>query len=110
MTTTSSLQQIFSIVGSALGLVLVAFGLWALAGAIFFAWGLFQDPDGISYFAKYFFETTKISSHLQNGAEGTAHLIAWFVVILLLLVLGKLGDWAITVGVRLLKVRDSQRP
>ena len=106
MTSTLS-NRILSNIASALGLILIAFGIWALGGAIYFAWGLFQSPDDISYFADYFFETTKISAHLKNGAEGTAHLISWFVVTLLLLVLGKLGDWAIGAGVRLLKVRGA---
>jgi len=108
MTNTLS-QNILGNIASALGLVLIAFGIWALGGAIYFAWGLFQDPDSISYFAKYFFETTKISVHLENGAEGTAHLVSWLVVTLLLLVLGKLGDWTINAGVRLLKVRENSR-
>jgi len=108
MTSTLS-HNILGNIASALGFVLIAFGIWALGGAIYFAWGLFQDPNSISYFATYFFETTKISAHLENAAEGTAHLISWLVVTLLLLVLGKLGDWTITAGVRLLKVRDSHR-
>jgi ABC-type Na+ efflux pump permease subunit len=103
MTPSSYTQATLGAIAPVLGLILVLFGLWALGGAIYIAWGLFEEPNGIAYFAQYFFETTKITAHLPNAGEGTAHLIAWFVVILLLLVLGKLGDWAISAGARLLK-------
>lgn len=87
---------------AALGLVLVALGLWALGGAIYFAWGLFKDPDSIAYFAQYFLETTKIATLVPAGGEGLAHYLAWLAVILLLLVLGKLGAWALEAGALLL--------
>lgn len=89
-------------IGAALGLVLVGFGLWALAGAIVAAWELFRDPDSISYFAKYFLETTKLASYLESGGEGLAHYVSWLAVVLLLLVLGKLGAWSIAAGAKLL--------
>lgn len=103
-----SITAIFSVIASAIGLILAIFGLWALGGAIYVVWELFQDPDSISYFARYVSETTRLSTYLENGSKGPAHLIAWFVVILLLLVLGKLGDWAISTGVRLLNLRHGQ--
>jgi hypothetical protein len=107
--TTNSVQAILGAIASVLGLILIAFGLWALGGAIYAAWELFRDPDSIANFARYFLETAKIGAYPANGGDGAAHLFSWFVVILLLLVLGKLGDWAITVGVQLLNVRDRQR-
>ncbi len=48
------LQHVLTLVSAALGLVLIGFGIWALAGAIYVTWGLFKDPDSICYFAKYF--------------------------------------------------------
>ena len=97
-----SVHGILAGVGAVLGLILVAFGLWALGGAIYFAWGLFRDPDSIGYFAKYFLETTKIAAYLPSGGEGLGHYVAWVAVILLLLVLGKLGSWAVGAGAGLL--------
>lgn len=85
-----------------LGLILVGFGVWALGGAIYVAWGLFHGPDGIAQFADYFRETTQVAAQLQIGGEGLVHYVAWLAVILLLLVLGKLGAWAVTVGAQLL--------
>ena len=84
------------------GLILVGFGIWALGGAIYVAWGLFRGPDGIAQFANYFRETTQVAAQVQIGGEGLIHYLAWLAVILLLLVLGKLGAWAVTVGAQLL--------
>ncbi len=103
------LQPVLTLISAALGLVLIGFGIWALAGAIYVSWGLFKDPDSISYFAKYYIETAKITAHLSNSGEGFAHLLSWFSVVLLLLVLGKLGDWCITSGTRLLTLGKSRR-
>ncbi len=101
-TTASPVLKILTGIGAVLGLVLVGFGLWAIAGAIFAAWELYRNPDSIAYFARYFLETTKISAYLQTGGEGLAHYLSWLAVILLLLVLGKLGFWAIAAGARLM--------
>ena len=98
----SPVLTILTGIASALGLILIGFGLWALGGAIYAAWELFRDPDSIAYFAKYFLETTKISAFLESGGEGLAHYLSWLAVVLLLLVLGKLGAWAIGAGAQLL--------
>jgi hypothetical protein len=102
-------NRILSGIASALALVLIGFGLWALGGAIYFAWGLFRDPDGIAYFARYFLETTKIAAHLPGSGEGLAHYVSWVAVVLLLLVLGKLGAWAVAAGAQLLQPRGTVR-
>jgi hypothetical protein len=99
--TANAVQQVFSAIASVLGLILIGFGLWALGGAIYVAWELFREPASIAQFSVYFVETTKIAAQLPGG-DGPANLLSWFVVIILLLVLGKLGDWAITLGARLL--------
>ncbi len=100
----SSIQTVWNSVFSTLALILIGCGLWALGGAIYAAWGLFRDPDSIAYFAKYFLETTKIASHLPGG-EGLGHYASWVAVILLLLVLGKLGAWAVGAGAQLIANR-----
>ncbi|MCB1775761.1 MAG: hypothetical protein KDI88_19265 [Gammaproteobacteria bacterium] len=98
--------NVLSMIGAALGLVLVGCGIWALVSAIYFAWGLFRDPDTIAYFARYFIETTKLANYLPGNVEGPAHYLSWIVVILLLLVLGKLGAWAVGAGASLIRVRS----
>lgn len=102
-------QHVFGLILAVLGLILIGFGIWALAGAIYITWELFKDPDSISYFAKYFIETAKITARLSNDGEGFAHLLSWLSVVLLLLVLGKLGDWSITSGAQLLTLGKSRR-
>lgn len=101
----TSIHATLAAIGSVLGLVVAGFGLWALGGAIHFAWGLVRDPERIGYLAKYFFETTKIAVYLPNGGEGLAHYVAWVAALLLLLVLGKLGFWAIGAGAALISPR-----
>ena len=103
--TGTPILTILAAIGSVLGLVLIGLGVWALGGAIYFAWTLFRDPDAIAYFAKYFLETTKIATYLQSGGEGLAHYVSWVAVILLLLVLGKLGAWAVGAGGQLMSRR-----
>jgi hypothetical protein len=99
----------FRIAAWALALLLIALGIWALGGAIYVAWGLFDRPQSIGRFAAYFLETTQIATHMPDGSEGAAHLLSWFFVILLLLLLGKLGDWAISTGARLLPLAGWSR-
>jgi len=85
-----------------LALLLIALGVWALGGAIYAAWSLFREPEGIAYFATYFLETTKIATLVPSAGEGLSHYLSWVAVILLLLVLGKLGAWAIGAGAQLI--------
>ena len=106
---TSPILAVFTGIASVLGLILIGFGIWALGGAIYAAWELFRDPDSIAYFAKYFLETTRIAALLESGGEGLAHYLSWMAVVLLLLVLGKLGAWAVTAGARLLPAPRQHR-
>jgi len=99
---TSPVLTFLAGIATVLGLILIGFGIWALAGGIYAAWELFRDPDSIAYFARYFLETTKVAAFLESGGEGLAHYLSWLAVVLLLLVLGKLGFWAITAGAQLM--------
>jgi hypothetical protein len=95
------LQRVLALTSAILGLLLICFGIWALAGAVYVTWELFTNPDSISYFAAYFIETARITARLTDDGESLAHLLSWFTVVLLLLLLGKLGDWCITSGAQL---------
>lgn len=102
---TDKVRQTASIISLVLGLILLGFGLWALGGAIYVAWSLFDSPDNISRFATVFLETTKLGASMPGGGESVAHMVSWLFVVTLLLLLGKLGDWAVGVGARLLTLR-----
>jgi len=98
----SWLILVFRIVVTMLALALIGLGIWAIGGAIYVVWALFRNPEGIAYFARYFLDTTGIARLAESGGEGLAHYAAWVMVILLMLLLGKLGAWAITSGAQLL--------
>jgi hypothetical protein len=66
------------------------------------AWSLFNDPEGIAYFAQYFLDSAELAKLLPGASPGLAHYVAWIAVILLLLVLGKLGAWATSAGASLI--------
>jgi hypothetical protein len=102
------LQRILVLISAALGLFLIAFGIWALAGAVYIAWELFKDPASISYFANYFMETARLTARLTHDGESLAHMLSWLIVVFLLLLLGKLGDWCITSGAKLFGQRYTQ--
>ncbi len=99
------LQTGITIIATVLGLILVGFGMWALVGAVYAAWSLFRDPGSIAYFVSYFLNATDIASVLPGGGEGLAHYVSWVAVILLLLVLGKLGSWAVGAGAQLIVLK-----
>lgn len=104
------LRLISGILAALFGLALLGFGLWAIGGAIYVVWGLFEDPASIESFARPFLESAKLAVPLEKTGEAPAYLIAWFIAILLLLVMGKLGDWSISAGARLISLGDNRKP
>lgn len=107
---TGRLTAVLYTIAFVLGFVLVAIGLWALAGAVLAAWGLFNDPGGIAYFAEYFLNKTDLARLVPGGGQGLAHYVAWIAVILMLLVLGKLGSWSVGAGAQLIAAMRTRRP
>ncbi len=106
---TGRLTTVLHTVAFVFGFVLVAIGLWALAGAVLAAWGLFHDPAGIGYFAEYFLNKTDLARLVPGGGQGLAHYVAWIAVILMLLVLGKLGSWSVGAGAQLIAATRAGR-
>jgi ABC-type Na+ efflux pump permease subunit len=103
------LVRVFALIAALLGLFLVGFGIWALAGAVYITWDLINNPDSISYFANYFIMSARITARLTHDGDSMAHLLSWFTVVLLLLLLGKLGDWCITSGAQLFRFGKTRR-
>ncbi len=101
--------RVLTLTSAILGLLLICFGIWALAGAVYVTWELFTNPDSISYFANYFIQTARITARLTDDGDSLAHLLSWFTVILLLLLIGKLGDWCITSGAHLFMFGKTDR-
>lgn len=100
-----TLRTMWVPVTTGLSLVLIVFGLWALGGAIYVAWGLFHDPAGVAHFASYLLESTRLDDYLSGAGAGAAQYVALITAMLLLLVLGKLGAWAVGAGALLLPSR-----
>lgn len=91
------------------GLILAGVGIFALVGAILAAWNLFHHPEGIGGFADYVLNTAGFGAAVESGALGLAHAAAWVVVVLLLLLLGRLGAWAVIAGAQLVGPRSRSR-
>lgn len=112
------------------GIILIVVGVWTGVKVIVEAWGLYTNPVSVGRFAGALETATGLDSVLarrvpaqqdvqqQAGtgqyaspapAPGPAaaktyrlsYLVAWPLVVLLLLLLGKLASWAIGAGVRL---------
>ncbi|MEJ2454074.1 MAG: hypothetical protein P8103_07950 [Candidatus Thiodiazotropha sp.] len=103
------IMRVLALTSAILGLILICFGIWALAGAVYVTWELFTNPDSITYFANYFIQTAKLTARLTHDGDSLAHLLSWFTVVLLLLLIGKLGDWCITSGAHLMMFGKSRR-
>jgi len=89
-------------IAALIGLVLVVVGALALLHAIYTVWQLYSSPDRIISFAQTFKLTTASLVNLDVNGLDLLRLITWPFVILVLLLQGKVGVWAIEAGARLL--------
>ena len=80
-----------------------------LAAALFSAWSLYRDPAGIEPFANYFLGLAPVIENESSAFKGIGTLVAWLLAVLMLLVLGKLGTWAIGSGSRLMGPANRHR-
>jgi hypothetical protein len=89
-------------IGALIGLILVMIGAMVVTHAAYMVWQLYNDPDAIIGFAQSLkiAASTKVEINL-NGID-PLRLIAWPLIILVLLLQGKIGAWAIEAGARLL--------
>ena len=81
------IQRVLRLVSAVLDLFLIGFGIWALAGAVYVTWELFNNPDSISFLATYFIETARITARLTHDGDSLAHLLSWVTVMTLMLLL-----------------------
>ena len=94
-------RQALALIAAILALLLVIGGIAALVVAISAAWSLYQEPAGIHPYASYFAGVLPGAVGESEIREGLGKLLAWLFVVLMLLVLGKLGSWAVGAGARL---------
>ncbi|MCP3867115.1 MAG: hypothetical protein GY703_03285 [Gammaproteobacteria bacterium] len=99
----SSTNIIGGVAGLIIGLILVSAGGLILIHAAYMSWELYQNPEAIDGFAKSLslFDVSRLEVDL-NGLD-PLRLIAWPFIVLVLLLQGKIGLWAIEGGARLLE-------
>ena len=114
-------QQTITIAVRVLGVALLLVGLWAGISVLVEAWGLYKDPAGIDRFAVAIEQGSNIDQLLGKPASsqslvdtGTpsvarpvaeslrlSYFAAWFIALLLLLIIGGLSMSAVTTGAQL---------
>ena len=108
------------------GMILIVVGVWTGVKVIVEAWNLYTNPVSVGRFAGALETATGLDSLLARRVSARqdveeqagmvqypsavpasaktyrlSYLVAWPLVVLLLLLLGKLASWAIGAGVRL---------
>jgi len=86
------------------GLSLVVVGALALTHAAYVTWELYKNPETIISFAQSLKLANSNMVDVDLGGLDPLRLIAWPFVVLLLLLQGRIGLWAIEAGARLLDV------
>lgn len=88
--------------GTLIGLALAVIGALLLSHAVFLTWQLYENPDLIMSFAQSLKLAKSDMAELDLHGLDPYRLVAWPFVILVLLLQGKIGMWAIEAGARLL--------
>ena len=86
------------------GLSLVVVGALVLTHAAYVTWELYKNPETIISFAQSLKLANSNMVDVDLGGLDPLRLIAWPFVVLLLLLQGRIGLWAIEAGARLLDV------
>jgi len=109
------LVNVVSLLARVGGLVLLVVGLWVGIRVIGEAWDLYQEPQRIETFAaaveggSNLDKTLLSSNRSQTSADQPSYtatgddfrpsyFLTWFIVLALLLILGKLAAWAVISG------------
>ncbi len=106
--TTSNLHSFINFISGIgvliVGLSLVVVGALALTHAAYVTWELYKNPETIISFAQSLKLANSNMVDVDLGGLDPLRLIAWPFVVLLLLLQGRIGLWAIEAGARLLDV------
>jgi hypothetical protein len=96
------LHEVVAVLAGIVSLLLGLLGVAALATAIVAAWSLYDDPGGIAPYVEHFARALPSAGGLES-LQGLDRLVAWVFVVLMLLLLGKLGTWAVAAAGALLR-------
>lgn len=99
--TTDKIRNAVSAIAALLAVLLILAGVAVLASALYSAWSLYRDPAAIEPLASYFMALVPALEGESATLKGVGTLVAWLFAVLMLLVMGKLGAWAIGSGSRL---------
>ncbi len=89
------------------GVVLLLFGFWTAMQVVVEAWNLYEDPSRVERFAVAIDQGSNIDRLLNPGEQEErteviqfrfSYFIAWAVVLLLLMLIGRLTIWFIRTG------------
>jgi hypothetical protein len=82
--------------------LLMVVGALSLLVAAYHAWNLYINPYSINVFTYSFIQTAISREKAETADEELYRLMSWPIVVFLLLMLGKIGAWAIEAAVQLL--------
>lgn len=89
------------------GFLLMLIGFFVAIRVIFEVWGLYIDPAGIETFARAIETSSGLDAALRSGLETDtspsggvrlSYFIAWFIALVLLMIVGRLSIAAMHVG------------
>jgi len=89
-------------IGTLIGLILAVTGALVLSHAVYLVWQLYENPETIMSFAQSLKLAKANVVEIDLNGLDPLRLVAWPFVILVLLLQGKIGLWAIEAGARLL--------
>ncbi|TNG01412.1 MAG: hypothetical protein EP297_02395 [Gammaproteobacteria bacterium] len=102
----SALAAYIKLIGSLGALIasylLMAVGALSLLIAAYHAWNLYINPYSINVFTDAFVQTAFRDQKPDPSDQELYRLMSWPIVVFLLLLLGKIGAWAIEAAVHLL--------
>lgn len=94
------LRSVVYIIATLAGFIILILGFFVLQNLVEFAWTFLNQPETIDKFALAF---QKDSTLIDAIDISFFRMVAWLLVMLMLLVIGKVGAWIIGAGINLVK-------
>ena len=96
----AKLRAVVYIIATLAGFIILILGFFVLQNLVEFAWNFLNQPETIDKFAHAFQKDSKLIDAIDISFF---RMVAWLLVILMLLVIGKVGAWIIGAGINLVK-------